>query len=500
MEASNSEIKNKVLLTPENSLPTNMSSKVGKNPDPLKMLSLFDGIFLIIGSIIGSGIFITPNGIMKSLPSLGFSIFIWIGDGILTILGALCYGELGTSIPSSGGEYIYFGRAYHSSVAYAVLWTNIVLLRPIAIAIGAVNIGNILIEIITPGCNNNVGGILIGLVIITSLTFINCLSLRAAISVNNVLTLSKFIALFIIMILTIIHVAGGYNNHWHGSFGSIVIDYSELSVAFLNGLYAYDGWNTLNFVTNELQNPSKNLPLAIIISISTVTVVYTLIIICFSTIIGKYGMLNSTNVTATIASMYMGKPGMIIMSLFICGSIYGTTNSVFYSGGRLFYVAAHKGHLPSIFAKVHKQRKTMTPALILQCIISMIFVLIQQNDILIELFGLIAWITYLLSFIALIVLRKTEPNIKRPYKVPIVIPVVAIVFSIIIIILTFINGYKFSLYAIASIALSFPIYILFYSKKALRLTKLAKFGKNLSDHISQVFEFIMPLSENDISS
>lgn len=464
----------------------------------LKSITLWDGISLIIGTIIGSGIFITPNGVLSNIPSLGYSIVVWISGGLLTILGSLCYGELGASIPSSGGEYIYFLRAYHPSLAYAILWTNVILIRPLSIAIGALYIGYIFVSIVTPNCTDTTTEIIVGCIIIISITCINCLSIRFAISMNNVLTYSKFLAIFILVVLAIIHSINGYNEQWIGAFDPISLDYKKVSSGLLNGLYAYDGWNTLNFVTNELQNPSKNLPLAIIISLVTVIIVYVITIVSFSTIIGKYGILASTNVTSTVASMYMGKAG-VIMSLFVIASIFGSTNGTYFSGGRLFYAAAQNDHLPKIFGKIHRKTKTMAPALILQSVVSFIILFLQQNDILIEMFGLISWISYLFSFIAVIILRIKEKDLIRPYKVPIIIPYLSTFLSIIIIVLTFINDWKFSLASLSSVLISFPVYFIFYGKYSIKSNFISIFGVKICDYISNVFDFYMPESENDIS-
>ncbi|XP_033119716.1 b(0,+)-type amino acid transporter 1-like isoform X2 [Anneissia japonica] len=396
-------------------------------------VTLISGIALIVGTMIGSGIFVSPKGVLRQTESVGMSLIIWCLCGVISMFGALCYAELGTIIPKSGGEYIYLKYTFKDIFAFLFAWVSLTILKPSSVAIISLSFADyaaqpffsddcpapaLTVKLLATGC-------------VILIVFINCASVKWATTVQNFFTAAKLLALVIIIVIGFINICKGNTEYLKvsTSFEGSATKLFAYGVAFYQGLWAYDGWNQLNYITEELIEPNKNLPRAIIIGIPLVTILYLLVNISYFTVMSPDELLASGAVAVTFAQRTLG-PMAWIMPVFVCFSTFGAANGSLFTSGRLAYVAAREGHMVEVISMVHVKRYTPFPALVFTSCLAILMLIPSDFDSLVNYFSFSAWLFYGGTVVALLVLRYTEPDIPRPIKVPIVIPIIVLVCSV----------------------------------------------------------------------
>ncbi|KAK0045007.1 Y+L amino acid transporter 2 [Biomphalaria pfeifferi] len=255
-----------------NSLDGGDESKDGEKVGLKRKITMWNGVAIIIGCIIGSGIFVSPKGVLQESGSVGLCIVIWCVCGLISLVGALCYAELGVTITRSGGDYAYIREAFGPFLAFLQLWVNLIIIRPTAQAIVALTFAYYTLQPIFPDCDPPQLAIrFLAAICISILTFVNAMSVRAATRIQDIFTAAKLLALVIIIVTGFVQIGKGEVEHFEGLFDDSHWDIGKISLALYSGLFAYAGWNFLNFVTEEMIDPYKNLPRAIYISIPIVT-------------------------------------------------------------------------------------------------------------------------------------------------------------------------------------------------------------------------------------
>lgn len=408
------------------------------NPKPeavamKKSVGLASAVALIVGTMIGSGIFISPKGVLIGAGSVAFSLIVWFLCGLLATLGSLCYAELGAAIPVSGGEYAYLMHTFahmHPTwgpvPAFLFAWLAMFVIRPGMVSIMMMSLGTYVSKPFYGHCEPP--EYVIKLITITALifiSFINCFSVKFATKLQNIMTITKIFAIFIITVGGFYFMAIGKLDFISEGFEDTAQDPSAIALGFYNGLWAYDGWNNLNFVTEELKNPHKNLPLAIIIGIPTVTFCYILVNVGYFTVMSKEEILLSDAVAVVWGQKLLGVMAWV-MPVFVVLSCFGAANGSLFSSGRLNFVVARNGHLMKAFSFIHTERYTPVPSIIFTTFVGILLILIFNLGTLIQFFSFTAWIFHGLTCACVLVLRRTQKDLKRPYKVPLFIPVLVI--------------------------------------------------------------------------
>ncbi|XP_072263593.1 b(0,+)-type amino acid transporter 1-like [Pyxicephalus adspersus] len=393
-------------------------------------LGLVSGISLIAGTMIGSGIFMSPQWVLYYMGSPGASLLIWAACGILAMLGALCYAELGTVIKESGGEYIYILRNVGTFPAFLLAYTSVFVVRPAGIAAISFGFAEYAMAAFYKDCPPPqvvVKGTAAACILVLSI--INCLNVRLSASLMNFFTAAKLIILLAIIVGGMALLAQGNTQIFQNAFENTAVGFGPVGVAFYQGLWSYDGWNNLNPVIEELKNPEVNLPRAVMIAIPLVTCIYLLVNVSYFTVMTPQEFLSSDAVAITWGLKVLGSWTWII-SLGVALSTFGSANGIFFSGGRVCYVAAREGHLPNIISMVHVKRLTPSPALILTSCISLIMIIPSDFSSIINFFSFTAWLFYGTTISGLIYIKIKKPHIHRPYKVPIIIPVIVLVAAV----------------------------------------------------------------------
>ncbi|XP_050569121.1 asc-type amino acid transporter 1 isoform X2 [Cygnus atratus] len=354
-----------------------------------KEIGLGSACAIIIGNIIGSGIFISPKGVLEHTGSVGLALIIWVLGGGVAALGSLCYAELGVTIPKSGGDYSYVTEIFGGLAGFLLLWSAVLIMYPTSLAVIALTFSNYVLQPVFPNC----------------IPPYNASRILSMVCLRNYEELTPSKAF----------------NFW------MTPSVGHLALAFLQGSFAFSGWNFLNYVTEELVDPRRNLPRAIFISIPLVTFVYTFTNIAYFTAMSPQELLSSNAVAVTFGEKLLGYFSWV-MPVSVALSTFGGINGYLFTSSRLCFSGAREGHLPSLLAMIHVKHCTPIPALLVCCLATLIIMLVGDTYTLINYVSFINYLCYGVTIIGLIVLRWKKPKIFRPIKVNLLIPVTYLAF------------------------------------------------------------------------
>ncbi|NXX43176.1 BAT1 protein, partial [Tricholaema leucomelas] len=455
-------------------------------------VGLISGICMIVGTIIGSGIFVSPKSVLANAGAVGPCLTIWAACGILATLGALCFAELGTMITKSGGEYPYLMEAFGPVPAFLFSWTSLLVTKPSSFAIICLSFAEYASAPFYPGCDPPQVVIkCLAVAAIVVITIVNSLSVKLASYLQNFLTAAKMIIVTIIIVSGIVLLAQGRTDNFKDSFKDSKVSVSSISLAFYNGLWAYDGWNQLNYITEELKNPYRNLPLSIIIGIPLVTVCYVLINVSYFTVMTSTELLQSKAVAVTFGDRVL-YPASWIVPLFVAFSTIGSANGTCFTAGRLVYVAGREGHMLKVLSYISVKRLTPAPAIIFYGAIAIIYIIPGDINTLINYFSFAVWIFYGFTVLGLIVMRFTRKELRRPIRVPIVIPVAVTLVSILLVLAPIVSAPELPyLYCFIFILSGLVVYVLFVHFK---FDWPQKISKPITMHLQMLLE-VVPAEE-----
>lgn len=429
-----------------------------------KEIGLFGGISILAGIMIGSGIFVFGSSILERVGfSLGLSLLAWFLGGILTLVSALTYAELGTMFPETGGYYVYLKKAYGKKVAFLSGLMNFVLTSSGSIALLALAFSEVLSYIVPLGVFYK--WIAAGVIILLSI--INYLGVKAGTWVQKVFLVAKLIPIFGIIVvglfmgtatpdlsLTTAEPVGFFRLLTMIGFGVV------------GTLWAYEGWTNLNTVAGEMKNVKKDLPRALSISTIGVSIIYLLFIFSLYRILGTTTTisLSEDGTVLPIPAMMslFGETGMRIVFFSILISIFGSLNGSVMVFPRVYYAMAEDQLFFKSFAKIDPRFKTPGMAIMGSGVMALLLLVFNFQDLLtFVVFGGLIFNT--LIFISIYIFRKRSPNLERPYKVigyP-VVPAIAIFGMILLIISTLVESLIPSLIGLSVLVVGYFLYDIF---------------------------------------
>lgn len=405
-------------------------------PDPISApkpsLKLIDAIVLIIGIVVGAGIFRAPSVVASNTPNEYWFLGVWILGGIISIIGALCYSELTSSFPNAGGDYHFFKLAFGKKFSFLFAWSRITITQTGSIAILAYIAGDYLTKLYPIG---ELSSTYYALTIIILLSLFNILGIQFGTGIQKLLITLLSLGILLIVItglmaepLSNIVLSETVADINHSSGAAI-------SLALIFVLLTFGGWNEAAYISSELKSGSKKMTLVMVVSILIITILYLLINISFLRVLGIEGIAESEAVGVDMMSATLGEKGVLLIGIIVVLSALTSLNTTIFTGARTNYALGKDFKTLSFLGKWNGERSAPVNSLLLQGVIAIVLVVLgafTRNgfESMVDFTAPVFWFFFLSTGISLFVLRKKHPNITRPFKVPLypLTPILFIIF------------------------------------------------------------------------
>jgi APA family basic amino acid/polyamine antiporter len=410
---------------------------------------------LVIGTVIGSGIFMKPGKVIEFAGDSTMALWAWILGGLITLASGLTIAEVGTQIPKTGGLYVYLEEVYGKIWGFLCGWVQTIIYGPAIIGALGLFFGSLVANLFQLGAEWKLP---IGIGSVLFLAVVNSLGTKYGGFVQNAATFGKLIPIALIAIFGV----------WKGNgqlldMTSGVSTEVSMGAAILATLWAYDGWMLVGFMAGEMKNPAKALPRAIIIGLSVVTAAYLLVNVAMLKLLPAAQIVQlGENAAGTAASLLFGDIGGKLISVGILVSIFGCLNGKILAFPRVPFAMAERNQLPAarLFSKVNAKYGTPVNALLSQVVIAIVMMILSNPDRLSDLAIFSVYLFYIQAFAALFILRKRNAGKPRAYSVPLypIIPLFAIVGSGYIVVSTIMNNPTDTLFAIGITLIGMPMF------------------------------------------
>jgi APA family basic amino acid/polyamine antiporter len=438
-----------------------MDNKSQTNSVLRKDLSMVAAMALVVGMVIGSGIFMKPGKVIAAAGDSTMALAAWVLGGVITIAAGLTVAELGAQIPRTGGLYAYLDEVYGKMWGYLFGWVQTLIYGPATT--GA--LGLYFATLLLPFFNLPAAWKLpVAIATVAFLGGVNALGTKYGGIIQSGSTFAKLIPIVLIAVFGL----------WKGN-GQIIgmpggsAEAAGMGAAVLATLWAYDGWINVSFVAGEMRNPAKELPRSIVVGLAIVIVAYLSVNMALLHLLPASEIaLLGNRAAGTAAGLLFGEMGGRLISVGILISIFGALNGYILTGARVPYAMAQNGLLPGsrLLGRVHRQSGAPANALLLSVILATLLMTLGDPDRLTDMAMFIIWVFYILAFVAVFILRKRNPGDLRPYSVPgyPVIPVIAILGSVYIAFSMLVNSPGDALYALGITLAGVPVYIMLQKK------------------------------------
>jgi len=425
-------------------------------------LGLLDATMIVAGSMIGSGIFIVSADMMKDVGSAGWLVFAWVLTGVLTLTAAVSYGELSGMYPKAGGQYVYLKEAYNPLVGFLYGWSFFAVIQTGTIAAVGVAFSRFTAYLIPALSEKNIvadlgfmqinAAQIFAIIVIIFLTYINTRGIKTGKLIQNIFTSTKLLSLFGLIIagLLVFNPAiwrANWSNAWTLMQYSARTDpginppvwqmltgfavIGALTSALVGSIFSSDAWNNVTFIAGEIKNPKRNIGLSLFLGTLIVTIIYVSCNLMYLSVLSNHEIAFAPENRPAIAASekIFGEYGAYIIAVMIMISTFGCNNGLILAGARVYYTMAKDG---LFFRKTSELNKQAVPgfALWVQCIWTSLLCLTGTYGQLLNYVVFVALIFYVLTLIGIIILRKKQPQLERPYKA-IAYPVLIILYSVI---------------------------------------------------------------------
>jgi APA family basic amino acid/polyamine antiporter len=445
-------------------------------PELARDLQLPHAGAIVVGTIIGSGIFLVPTEMMQAVGSAGMVYLVWVVGGLLSFFGALTYAELGAMKPQAGGEYVYVRDAYGPLAAFLYSWTWFLIAKPASIATVTTGIVRILGTfsvfsffhqpmIAHPFVINY--GQLVAIAATVFVSWLNYIGVRRAGDFQFLFTLLKVAIILGIVVIGFSYTGGSWANfgsEFTGATGGVAGFFAALVAA----LWAYDGWNDLNMVAGEIRNPQRNIPLSLIWGVAIVGALYVLVNAAVQYVLPAATMAATERPASDAVALVLGHTGASLVSVGIAISMLVTLNGTIMSGARVPFATARDGYFFRAIAEVHPRYRTPAVSITVQCMLAIVLLLFGGNFKQFFSLAIFAeWLFYMIAGSTLFVFRHRDPGAARPYRVwgyPLV-PAIFILVSAVLLYYTFMANLESSAWGCVAILLGIPVFYFFAHRR-----------------------------------
>ena len=414
---------------------TDVATPSAGHPALVRGLGLFDATTLIVGSVIGSGIFVAPSIMAGYIQSPGLLLGLWVLGGMLTLFGALAYGELAAALPRAGGQYVFLSRSFGPLWGFLYGWTllfaiNTGFIAAVAVAFAkylgvffpSVGEGTVLFSLAGRPFSTAQA---VGLVVIAALTWINITGLRTGARVQNLFTVAKVAAVAALVILAL-GLGRGSAANFSSPAGFFVLGpegvtlglFAAMAVAMSKALFAYDAWNSVTFAAEEMREPERNLVRSLLYGTLAITLVYcsAVAVYIYMVPIAEMAGIKDNRIAAEAAERMMGTTGRAFIAISILISAFGCVNGLVLAGARVVYAMARDGLFFASGAAIHPVYRTPSRALVIQGVVAGVLTLTGTYSDLLTLTAFSSLMFNTLTVLGLFVLRRREPELARPYR------------------------------------------------------------------------------------
>lgn len=381
-------------------------------------LSVLDVVALVVGVVLGASIFSNPAPVAGNMGSFWSILFVWGLGGLISLIGALCYAELASAYPHAGGDYHYFQRAFGDWMAFLFAWARLAVIQTGSITFIAFVFGDYASQIWSLGPYSSS---LYAALAILMLTFLNTAGVRLGKVTQRALTGATILGLLLIVgagLFFAPDAAAGSTGSTEGSLTS-----SQIGGAMVFVLYTYGGWNEAAYVSAELRNVKRNMVRALLISIGLITSLYLLVNWAYLNGLGVEGVSNTDAVAADLMRATLGEPGAVVLSLLVIVAALSSANASIFTGARTNFALGRDTSLFSSLGVWDDDADTPVNALWVQCGVALALVGVgaatrQGFQSMVDYTAPVFWLFFLATGIALFVLRRREPDVARPFRVP----------------------------------------------------------------------------------
>jgi APA family basic amino acid/polyamine antiporter len=395
----------------------------------IKGLGLIDATTIVIGSMIGSGIFIVSADIARQVQSPGLMIMTWVTTAMLTIVAALSYGELAASMPHAGGQYVYLRESFGPLFGFLYGWTLFLVIQTgtiAAVAVAFAKFTGVFFPSVSADINvlpylSTQQVLAIGIVIL--LTWVNTRGLKTGSTVQNLFTFAKTAALLGLIVFGFLmgrnHAASerNFSNFWENA-GWTWDSVRLVGVAMVGALFSADAWNNVTFTGAEVRNPRRNLPLALTLGVVIVSGLYLACNFVYLSALPLGGIQNAPQdrVATAVASQIFGPVGVQLLALAIMISTFGCANGLILAGARVYYAMAKDGLFFRAAGQLDPVHHAPAPSLWMQCLWACLLTLSGRYGDLLDYVIFAVLLFYVLTIAGIFVLRAKRPNMERPYR------------------------------------------------------------------------------------
>jgi APA family basic amino acid/polyamine antiporter len=382
-----------------------------------KTLSPLDAVMIVVGNVVGVGIFTTTGFMASDLPDARWIMLAWLFGGFLTLLGALTYGELGAMFPRAGGDYVYLREAYGPWAGFLVGWIGFLIINPASIAALALGLAEYLLPVVVrdPAALPPLASKLVAVAAILVLTLLNYISVRWASRAQNLVSGLNLLIIFCIVAAGLLWGTGDWAHFECRSEGSSI--FGILGPPMVSVFFTYSGWFVSAYVASEMKDPQKTLPFSLIVSSMIVTLVYVVINVFYIYALPIPEMKGVVDIGRRASEALLGSGVSVFVSVMIMFAVLGSLNSVILTAPRIYFAMARDGIFPGIFGTVHPEHQTPQWSIAAQAVISCALVLIGAFYQLLSYSVFFMLLTSVATAAAVFVMRRRNPELERPYKV-----------------------------------------------------------------------------------